>query len=166
MILLHYFISHEEEMLLFSKSDHIFNALSALHLTCNTGEPQFDVNQSQHLFDTETAITGHTSGVSGVDDAEDAGIAVLSGCVDGSLELSDIQTPTLVLVQVVTDLHGTQVRQGGRVQRVLRDGDHHSCAITTLATHQQLQHGLGLGGEGGRRKKERRGREKGGKLRW
>lgn len=31
-----YFISHEEEMLLFGKSDHIFNALPALDLTYHT----------------------------------------------------------------------------------------------------------------------------------
>lgn len=34
MMFVNYFISHEEEMLLFSKSDHIFNALPALDLTC------------------------------------------------------------------------------------------------------------------------------------
>lgn len=32
----YYFIGHEEEMLLFSKSDHFFNALSALDLTYRT----------------------------------------------------------------------------------------------------------------------------------
>lgn len=35
--LVHYFISHEEKMLFFNKSDHIFNALPALDLTYHTG---------------------------------------------------------------------------------------------------------------------------------
>lgn len=38
----YYFISHEEETLLFSKSDHFFNALPALDLTYHTGQPEFD----------------------------------------------------------------------------------------------------------------------------
>lgn len=42
----YYFISQEEEMLLFSKSDHFFNALSALDLTYHMGQPEFD-NESQ-----------------------------------------------------------------------------------------------------------------------
>lgn len=33
----HYFISHEEETLLFSKSDDIFDTLSALDLTWDMG---------------------------------------------------------------------------------------------------------------------------------
>lgn len=33
-----HFIGHEEEMFLFSKSDHIFDALPALDLTCHTGQ--------------------------------------------------------------------------------------------------------------------------------
>ncbi len=100
-----------------------------------------------YISHTDTSVIRHTGGVSRVDDAEDAGVAVLPGCIEGSPELGNIQTPTLVLVQVVTDLHGAQVCQGGRVQRVLGDGDHHSRTVTTLATHQQLQHGLGLGGQ-------------------
>lgn len=57
--------------------------------------------------------TRHTSGVSRVDDAQDTRIAVLLGCIECSAELFDIQTPTIVLVQVVTNLHGIQVCQGG-----------------------------------------------------
>lgn len=45
-----------------------------------------------------TTIAGYTSGVSGVDDAEDAWIAVLPGFCDGSSELCNIQTPTVVFV--------------------------------------------------------------------
>lgn len=76
-----------------------------------------------------------TGGVPGVDDAQDAGVAVLPGLGQGSLQLGHVQTPALALVQVVADLHGGQVGQGGRVQGVLGDGDHHSCALPTLATH-------------------------------
>lgn len=62
-IKVYYFISHEEEVLLFSKSDHFFNALSALDLTYHTGQPEFDhISQVwtrtlaifQHLFHFNT----------------------------------------------------------------------------------------------------------------
>lgn len=87
----------------------------------------------------------HTSGVSRVDNAENTRAAVLPGFCHGSLELCNIQTPAVVLIQVVIDLHGPQVSQGGRVQRVLGDGDQDSCSGTALARHQQLQHGLEQG---------------------
>lgn len=70
---------------------------------------------------------------------------MLPGFCHGSLELCNIQTPAVVLIQVVIDLHGPQVSQGGRVQRVLGDGDQDSCSGTALASHQQLQHGLEQG---------------------
>lgn len=84
-----------------------------------------------------------TCGVPGVDDAEDARVAVLPGLGDGPPELRHVQTPAVVLVQVVVDLHRAQVGQGGRVQRVLGDGYHHAGAGAAFAAHQQLQHGLG-----------------------
>lgn len=40
--MLYYFISHEEEVLLFCKSDHIFNALLALDLTYHIGRSKFE----------------------------------------------------------------------------------------------------------------------------
>lgn len=91
---------------------------------------------------------GHTGGVPRVDDAEDAGVAVLPGLGDSSLQLWDVQAPAVVLVQVVIDLHGPQVGQGGRVQRVLGDGDQHSRPGAAFSSHQQLQNGLEPGGGG------------------
>lgn len=91
-----------------------------------------------------------TCGVPGVDDAEDARVAVLPGLGDGPPELRHVQTPAVVLVQEVVDLHRVQFGQGGRVQRVLGDGYHHAGAGAALAAHQQLQRGLGEGGEEGR----------------
>lgn len=85
---------------------------------------------------------GHTGGVSRVNNTENTRVAVLPGFSDGSLQLCDIQTPAVVLVQVVIDLHSPQVSQGGRVQRVLGDGDQDSGSATALASHQQLQNGL------------------------
>lgn len=84
-----------------------------------------------------------TCGVPGVDDAEDAWVAVLPGLGDGPPQLRHIQAPAVVLVQVVVDLHSGQVGQCGRVQRVLGDGYHHTGACVAFAAHQQLQHGLG-----------------------
>lgn len=70
---------------------------------------------------------------------------MLPGFCDGSLELRNIQTPAVVLIQVIIDLHGPQVSQRGRVQRVLGDGDEDSRSATALASHQQLQNGLEQG---------------------
>lgn len=53
-----------------------------------------------------------TSGVSGVDDAEDTRIAVLPRGTERSPELCDVQTPTVVFVQVVIYLDSAQVCQG------------------------------------------------------
>lgn len=39
--LVQYFISHEEETLLFRKSDYIFDTLPALDLTCAMGQAVF-----------------------------------------------------------------------------------------------------------------------------
>lgn len=83
-----------------------------------------------------------TGGVSRVDNTENTRVAVLPGFCDSSLELCNIQTPAVVLIQVVIDLHGPQVSQGGWVQRVLGDGDQDSGSVTALASHQQLQNGL------------------------
>lgn len=87
----------------------------------------------------------HTGGVPRVDDAENAGVAVLPGFSHGSLELWNIQTPAVVLIQVVVDLHGPQVGQGGRVQRVLGDGDHHAGSAAAFTSRQQLQNVLEQG---------------------
>ena len=88
-----------------------------------------------------------TGGVPGVDDAEGAGVAVAAGLLQGALQLAEVHAPALVLVEVVVDLHGAQLGQRRRVQRVLGDGDHHARAALVLAAHQQLQHGLqGIGG--------------------
>ena len=89
-----------------------------------------------------------TGGVAGVDDAEGAGDAVLPSGSQGAPQLADVQAPAALLVQEVPDLHRLQLRQGGRVQGVLRDGDHHPGARLALAAHQQLQHRLGDGGKG------------------
>lgn len=67
---------------------------------------------------------------------------MLPGFCDSSLQLCNIQTPAVVLIQVVIDLHGPQVSQGGRVQRVLGDGDQDSGSAPALPSHQQLQNGL------------------------
>lgn len=83
-----------------------------------------------------------TRGVSGVDDAEDSGLAVLFSDLVRSVELVDVQRPAVVLVQVVIDLHGAQLGDGSGVKRVLRDGDHHPRTVTTFTHHQELQHGL------------------------
>lgn len=83
-----------------------------------------------------------TGGVSGVDDAEDSRLAVLFSSLVRSVELVNIQRPAVVFVKVVIDLHGTQLRDGGGVKRVLRDGDHHPGTVTTFTRHQQLQNAL------------------------
>lgn len=83
-----------------------------------------------------------TGGISGVDDAEDSGLAVLFSSLVRSVELVDVQRPAVVFIQVVIDLHGTQLGDCGWVKRVLRDGDHYPCAVTTFTRHQQLQNGL------------------------
>lgn len=65
------------------------------------------------FFSSNTTLQVRFTGrVSRVDDAEDPRIAVLPGFIQGSPELLDIQTPALVLVQVITDLHSTKVCQG------------------------------------------------------
>lgn len=84
-----------------------------------------------------------TCGVPRVDNAEDAWVAMLPGLGDGTPQLRHIQAPTVFLVEVVVYLHCAQIGQGGRVQRVLGDGYHHSGARLALAAHHQLQHGLG-----------------------
>lgn len=115
-----------------------------MDLTCDIDNPRFigawgGGSQAHKL---ETLPAGRTGGVSRVDDAEDPRVAALPGLGDGSLELRDIQAPAVVLVQVVVDLHGPQVGQGGRVQGVLGNGDQHSRSVAALSGHQQLQNGL------------------------
>lgn len=83
-----------------------------------------------------------TGGVSRVDDAQGSRVAVAPGLIQGPLQLTDVQTPALLLVEVIVDLNRVQLGQSGRVQRILGDGDHDARARRTLAAHQQLQHGL------------------------
>lgn len=97
----------------------------------------------------ETAQRRLTGGVSRVDDAQGSGVAVAPGLIQSTLQLTDVQAPALLLIQVIIDLHGAQFGQRSRVQRVLGYGDHDAGAARTLATHQQLQHGLEGPGEGG-----------------
>lgn len=96
--------------------------------------------ESRHVLKIRAA--GHTGGVSRVNNTENTRVAVLPGFRDGPLQLCNIQTPAVVLVQVVVDLHGPQVSQGGRVQRVLGDGDQDPGSAPALPSHQQLQNGL------------------------
>lgn len=83
-----------------------------------------------------------TSGVSGVDDAQDSGVAVRPGFIQGVLQLADVQAPALLFIQVVVDLHCSQFGQSGRVEGILGDGDHHARAGRTFAAREQFQHGL------------------------
>ena len=62
---------------------------------------------------TGSTMTKCTGGVSRVDDAEAAGNTVLLGFIESSPELLHIQNLAAALIQVVVDLHGTQVCQGG-----------------------------------------------------
>lgn len=97
---------------------------------------------------------GHvTGGVSRVDDAQRSGAAVAPRLIQGTLQLANVQTPALLFVQIIVDLHRPEFGQRGRVQRILRDGDHDARARRALATHEQLQHRLGVesreyGGQG------------------
>ena len=83
-----------------------------------------------------------TSGVSRVDDAQGSGVAVAPGFIQGALQLADVHTPALFFIKVIVDLQGAQFGQRGRVQRILRYGDHDARTGRALAAHQQLQHGL------------------------
>lgn len=83
-----------------------------------------------------------TGRVAWIDDADDSGVTVLLGSLVGSVELVDIQGPAVVLVQVVVDLNGLHLRDGCRVQGVLRNGDHHTAPGPALARHQHLQDAL------------------------
>lgn len=83
-----------------------------------------------------------TCGVPRVDDAQRSGAAVAPRLIQGPLQLADVQTPALLLVQIVVDLHCPEFSQRGRVERVLRDGDHDARASRAFATHEQLQNCL------------------------
>lgn len=83
-----------------------------------------------------------TGGVSGVDDAQGSGVAVRAGLVQGALQLADVQTPALVFIQVIVDLHRPQFSQRRRVERILGDGDHDACTGGAIAADEQFQHGL------------------------
>lgn len=86
---------------------------------------------------------GHVTGrVSRVDDAQRSGAAVAPRLIQGTLQLANVQTPALLFVQIIVDLHRPEFGQRGRVQRILRDGDHDARACRALATHEQLQHRL------------------------
>lgn len=65
-----------------------------------------------------------------------------AGLIQRALQLADVHTPALFLIKVIVDLHGAQFGQRSRVQGILRYGDHNARTVRTLATHQQLQHGL------------------------
>lgn len=83
-----------------------------------------------------------TGGVSGVDDAQGSRVAVASGLIQSALQLGDVKAPALILIKVIVDLHSAQFGQCGRIQGVLRYGDHDARTRGTFSTHQQLQHGL------------------------
>lgn len=83
-----------------------------------------------------------TSGVSGVDDAQDSRLAVLLSRQVSTLQLLDVQRPAISLIQVVVDVHALELGNCCRVEWVLRDGDHHTCPGPALAGHQQLQDAL------------------------
>lgn len=85
-----------------------------------------------------TNTTNLTSGVSRVDDAQGSGVAVRPGLVQGTLQLADVQTPALVFIQVVVDLHCPQFCQSSRVERILGYGDHDACAGRAVAAHKQF----------------------------
>ena len=67
-----------------------------------------------------------TCGVPGVDDAQHLGVTVLFGLPYGPPELIHIQGPAVVLIQVIVHLDGVEFGDDGRVEGVLRDGDHHA----------------------------------------
>lgn len=79
-----------------------------------------------------------TSGVSRVDDAQGPGVAVRPGLFHSTLQLADVQTPALLFIQVIVDLHRSQFCQSSRVERILGNGDHDACAGGALATHKQF----------------------------
>lgn len=106
--------------------------------------PLFFLSSRSHLSSPkqESSPLPPTCGVPWVDDAEHPGLAVLLGRQVGPLQLLDVQGPAVGLVQVVVDVHGLQLWDGGRVQRVLRDGDHHARPGPALTWNQQLQDAL------------------------
>lgn len=83
--------------------------------------------------------SSHTCGVPGVDDAQHLGVTVLLGLPHGTPQLLHVQGPAVVLVQVIVDLHGAQLGQDGRVEGVLRDGDHHPRPRLASPRNQDLQ---------------------------
>lgn len=85
-----------------------------------------------------------TGGVPGVDDAQCSGSAVMPGFIQGPLQLADVQTPALLLIQVVVDLHCPEFGQRSRVERILRNGDHDACACCAFAARKQLQNCLNV----------------------
>lgn len=135
-----YLISHDEQVLLMGEVQHLLDTLLALHLTCRRTKTTGVVAEVQPRV--WPPLTEPTCGVPGVDDAEDSGLAVLLGCLVGSLQLLSVQSPAVGFVQVVVHLHGLQLRDGSGVERILRDGDHHACPGQALTRHQQLQDAL------------------------
>lgn len=101
-----YLISHDKQILLMGEVQHLLDTLLTLHLTCirrdhssGTGGPA----------QSSASLTGPTRGVPGVDDAEDSGLAVLLGCLVGSLQFLRVQSPAVGFIQVVVDLHSLQL---------------------------------------------------------
>jgi len=68
-----------------------------------------------------------TSRVSRVDDNDSSDIAMLAGFLDGAFQFTNIQTPIVVFVQVITDLFHVVLDNRRRVERILRSGDHDAC---------------------------------------
>lgn len=159
-------VSHEEKALLGCKSDDILNALPALDLTCQQQGVRLEkIIQRTSMFicchlvatiqDSEvTALIAEerpcvrsvcltskpdvTGGVSRVYDAQGSGVAVCPGLIQGTLQLTDVQTPALLFIQVIVDLHRSQFCQSSRVQWILGNGDHDACTGRTLAAHEQF----------------------------
>ena len=84
----------------------------------------------------------YTSGISGVDDAQDSGLAVLLGCEVSSVQFFNVQCPAVGFIQIVVNVHCLQLWDGCRVEWVLRDGNHHTCPGPAFTRHQQLQNAL------------------------
>lgn len=84
-----------------------------------------------------------TGGVARVDHAEHTWAAAVTCLGQRTPQLSHIECPGLLLIQVIVHLHRVQFRQSGGIERVLRDGDEHACTPAAFTSHQQLQHRLG-----------------------
>ena len=107
-------VGKNEETLLFGESNDVF-----------------DVVPRQHL----------ARGIAGVDDADGAGVAVAARFADGALQFGRIQGPAIGFVEIITDLAGAELGNGGRVERVLRQRDHDADGRGALGVQEQLHDG-------------------------